>query len=421
MERAAFDLPRSSGVQLHVTSLPSGTLGPDAFAFVDWLAEAGQSWWQVLPLGPPDRQRSPYRSASAFAAWPGLLADPEAEVAPEEIEDFRRREASWIGPWEAYGGPRAVADQVRFSREWGMLRAYASERGVRLIGDLPIYVAPDSADHRAFPELFRGGAVAGAPPDAYTRDGQLWGNPLYDWPALRRRGYHWWIERLRRTFELFDVARIDHFRGFTAYWAVPEGARTAAAGSWRRGPGAAVFEAASAELGTLPVIAENLGVITPPVERLRHRLGFPGMTVLQFAFDGNPANLNALDAQEELGVVYTGTHDSDTLPGWWGSLSAAAREPVLDALRDAGFGDDEPAWGLMRLAFSSPGALAMTQAQDVLGLGSVARMNTPGKASGNWRWKLAPGQLTAADAQRLRAVTAESGRLRAGRLPAGLA
>jgi 4-alpha-glucanotransferase len=160
------------------------------------------------------------------------------------------------------------------------------------------------------------------------------------------------------------------------------------------------------------VIAENLGVITPPVERLRHRLGFPGMTVLQFAFDGDPANLNALDAQEQLGVVYTGTHDSDTLPGWWASLSPAPRAVVLDALRAAGFEDDEPAWGLTRLAFSSPSALAMTQAQDVLGLGSAARMNTPGKASGNWRWKLAPGQLTVAHAERLRAVTAESGRLR---------
>ena len=185
-----MDLTRAAGVQLHPTSLPSGRLGDEAYAFVDWLAAAGQSWWQMLPLGPPDKHGSPYKAASAFAAWPGLLADPDARVSEEEVEAFRAEHASWIGGWEAYaGGEAAVADQVRFDREWGALRAYAAERGVRLIGDIPIYVAPGSADHEAHPELFQAGLQAGVPPDAFSDDGQLWGNPLYDWPALRRRRY----------------------------------------------------------------------------------------------------------------------------------------------------------------------------------------------------------------------------------------
>ena len=256
------NLPRSSGVQLHPTSLPSGRLGRDAYAFVDWLADAGQSWWQMLPLGPPDRHGSPYKARSAFAAWPGLLASPRARVSRSDEIDFRERNAYWIDDWARLGPRGAIADQVRFDREWAALRAHAAERGVRLIGDVPIYVAPGSVDHRAHPELFRDDAVAGTPPDAYTSKGQLWGNPLYDWPALRRRGYRWWTERLRRTFELFDVVRIDHFRGFCAYWAVPKGARHALAGRWQRGPGRAPFDAAAAALGDLPVIAENLGVIT---------------------------------------------------------------------------------------------------------------------------------------------------------------
>src|SRR4051812_16308633 len=246
-------LHRSAGVQLHPTSLPGGRLGAEAFAFVDWLAEAGQSWWQMLPVTPPDRYGSPYKTPSAFAARPGLLAEPGAEVSPEEEAGFRERHGEWIDGWERFAGRGAVADQVRFEREWGALRRYAADRGVKLIGDVPIYVAPRGADHRAHPELFLDGVVAGVPPDAYSSTGQRWGNPIYDWPALRRRGYRWWIERLRRTTDLFDLARIDHFRGFVAYWAVPAGARDARSGCWRRGPGRAVFEAMSRELGELPL------------------------------------------------------------------------------------------------------------------------------------------------------------------------
>jgi 4-alpha-glucanotransferase len=406
-----MDLPRSSGVQLHPTSLPSGRLGRDAHAFVDWLADAGQSWWQMLPLGPPDRHGSPYKSRSAFAAWPGLLASPRAPVAREAELDFRERNAYWIDDWARLGPRGAIADQVRFDREWAALRAHAEARGVRLIGDVPIYVAPGSADHRAHPELFRDDAVAGTPPDAYTDKGQLWGNPLYDWPALRRRGYRWWTERLRRTFELFDLARIDHFRGFCAYWAVPKGARHALAGRWQRGPGRAPFDAASAELGELPVIAENLGVITDAVERLRRGLGFPGMVVLQFGFGSDdPANVHTPANHREDTVVYTGTHDNDTVLGWYSSLSDEVRSEVDEAIRAAGVRERAPHWSLIRLAHASPARVAMAQMQDVLGLGSEARMNVPGRASGSWRWRLEK-LPTAALARRLREVTETAGRL----------
>ena len=194
--------------------------------------------------------------------------------------------------------PGALEDQVRFDREWNALRAYAAERGVRLIGDVPIYVAPGGADHRTWPELFRPGLQAGVPPDAYTAKGQLWGNPIFDWPALHRRRYRWWVERLRRTFAMVDMTRIDHFRGFVAYWAVPEGARDAVGGRWIRGPGAALFRAAERELGELDVIAEDLGVITEPVERLRRSLGFPGMVVLQFGFEDDPSSTHHPDNHE---------------------------------------------------------------------------------------------------------------------------
>ncbi len=404
---------RAAGVQLHPTSLAEGRLGDDAYRFVDWLAEAGQSWWQMLPLGPPDRARSPYKSASAFAAWRGLLADPAAPVSDEEIAAFCAAESFWIDDWARMaGGRRAIADQVRFAREWSALRAYANEHGVGLIGDVPIYVAPGGADHVARPQLFRSGEVAGVPPDALGPLGQLWGNPLYDWPALQRRDYRWWTERLRRTFSMFDVTRIDHFRGFVAYWAVPEGASDARGGRWRRGPGRAVFDAAARSLGQLPVIAEDLGVITEPVTRLRRSLGFPGMVVMQFGFDPeDPRGPHRLENHESNSVVYTGTHDTDTLRGWWEGLAPATRAAAVAQIGAGGFEDPDPWWSILRLAYSSPARLAMIQAQDVLGLGSDARMNIPGRATGSWRWRMAPGALTGEHAKRLRAAVQESGRL----------
>jgi 4-alpha-glucanotransferase len=391
-----------------VTSLPGGRLGPEAFAFVDWLAAAGQSGGQLLPLGPPDSQGSPYTAASAFAAWPGLLAEPDAPVAAEEIEGFVARHPFWAGDWAAFAGAGALAAQVRFEREWAELRAYARDRGIRLLGDVPIYVAAGSADHRSHPELFQSGFVAGAPPDALSTSGQLWGNPLYDWPAARAGGYRWWIERFRRTFELFDMVRIDHFRGFVAYWSVPEGHRTARRGRWRRGPGRELFDAVSAELGELPLVAEDLGVITPPVHRLRDELGLPGMKVLQYELD-----------VRERSVVDPSTPDTDPAAGWWRTAPRAERERVRGAAAALGVDEREPHRLLVGLALASLARLAIVPAQDVLGLGSSARMNTPGRADGNWRWRLEPGALDEALASDLRERTAAAGRLRGERAPAG--
>jgi 4-alpha-glucanotransferase len=407
-----IELSRSSGVQLHITSLPGGRLGREAYRFVDWLAAAGQTWWQVLPLGPPDRYRSPYKARSAFAAWSGLLADPRAPVSSGEVSEFRERESFWARDWEQLSGRGALADQVRFQREWGELRSYAASAGVRLFGDVAIYVAPGSVDHRTHPALFRDGLVAGAPPDGYSASGQLWGNPLYDWPALRRRRYRWWVERMRRTMSLFDLARIDHFRGFVSYWAVPAGARTAASGRWQRGPGRAVFDAVSRSLGPVALVAEDLGVITEPVERLRDSLGFPGMVVLQFGFDdGDPDSVHRFENHAVHRVVYTGTHDHDTARGWYSSLDAATRLRVDATLESVGVRERQVWWSLIRLALASRAQVAMMQAQDVLGLGSEARMNAPGVAGGAWRWQMERGALKPALARRLREATEEAGRL----------
>ena len=395
-------LDRSSGILLHPTSLPGGRLDDEAYRFVDWLAAAGQSWWQVLPLGPPDEFASPYRARSAFAGSRELLAEPDARVTADEIEELVARQAFWIAGWAQFAGVGALADQVRFEREWTALRDYAHDRGVRLIGDVPIYVADVGADVQTWPELFGHGEVAGAPPDALSSSGQLWGNPLYDWPAHRASGYRWWVERFRRVFELVDLARIDHFRGFVSYWAVPEKHKTAKRGHWRRGPGRELFDA----VGELPLIAEDLGVITPAVYALRDELGLPGMVVLLWAFGGG---LHHPDNHVENQVVYTTTHDTNTAVGWF--------EEELSKKQRAATGLDpaEPHWGLIELAMQSRASLAIVPAQDVLGLGSDARMNRPGEANGNWRWRLGRGQLTDELAARLREATATGRRSASGR------
>jgi 4-alpha-glucanotransferase len=396
-------LTRSSGVLLHPTSLPGGRLGEEAYRFVDWLAAAGQSWWQVLPLGPPDEHRSPYKPRSVFACWTGLLARPRAPVSPDEVESFVARHPYWIGDWAAFEGRGAVAGQVRFEREWSALRRYAGERGVRIFGDLPIYVSEAGADVGAHPELFESRVVAGAPPDSYSRTGQLWGNPVYRWDVARAEGWRWWIERFRRTFELVDLTRVDHFRGFVSYWAVPARAKTAKGGRWVRGPGAEPFEAARRELGELPLVAEDLGAITPAVVRLRERLGFPGMVVLQFAFLGGRTSPHRPENHPENAVAYTGTHDHDTAVGWWSSLTPAQRHVT-------GLDPADSAWSLVELALSSRARLAILPVQDLLGLDSGARLNTPGRTGGNWSWRLRRGQLTAELADRLREATARSQR-----------
>ncbi len=394
---------RSSGILLPVASLPGGRLDREAFRFVDWLCAAGQSWWQVLPLGPPDFTGSPYSSASAFAAHRGYLAHPDARVTAGARAAYRARNAFWIEDWTSYAGEDALDDQIRFDREWSSLRAYARARGVRLMGDLPIFVAAGGADHRQHAELFLRGVVAGVPPDAFSADGQRWGNPLYDWPALRARGYRWWIERFRRHLSLLDLLRVDHFRGFVASWAIRAGSKTARRGRWRRGPGDALFRAAERELGRLPLVAEDLGLITPPVDRLRERLGLPGIRVLQFAFDGSPGNPHGPTRHPRRAVVYTGTHDNDTAAGWWRSLDAGARER-------SGLRGREPGWELLELAWACRAELAIAPVQDVLGLGSEARINHPGRAGGNWHWRLDHGALTPALARRLRLVTQRSRR-----------
>ena len=385
-------LNRTVGINLHPTSLPGGRLGPEAYAFVDWLEAAGARFWQVLPLNPPDSYGSPYSSASAFACWQGLLADPEAPVGESERRRFEQDNAFWIDDWIDFAGGDALADQVRFQREWSSLRGYAAERGIRLIGDVPIYVAAGSCDEASHPTIFLPGAfVAGAPPDPLNDQGQKWGNPLYDWAALADQGYRWWIERLRRTLALVDVFRIDHFRGFAEYWAVPATATTARDGHWETGPGEAVFRAAEHALGSLPVIVEDLGLITPDVDALRDRLGYPGMAVMLWAFDGPPDNPHRLENHRVQQVVYTSTHDTDTLAG---------RFP------------DRPSWEMLGLSLSSRAALAMIPAQDVLELGSEARMNRPGRlGGGNWSWRLEPGQLGRVEAERLRAAARASGRV----------
>jgi 4-alpha-glucanotransferase len=396
---------RSSGALLHPTSLPGGRLGAEAYRFVDWLEAAGQSWWQVLPLGPPDPFRSPYNAVSAFASSHQLVAAPRSRVTRAEIAAFRERHGYWIEDYIRFAGPDAVADQVRFDREWGALREYAAARGVRLIGDVPIFVAHDSVDVHAHPELFLTKEIAAAAPDFFASKGQLWGSALYDWQRVREDGYRWWIERFRRTFELVDRARVDHFRGFVAAWAVKKGAPNAVRGRWQRGPGAALFHAVDAELGHLPLIAEDLGVVTPPVRRLRDELGLPGMRISQHAFFSRPSSPHRLENHTEASVAYTGSHDNDTAIGWWRSLTQERR-------RRTGLDPKEPNWGLIRFTFSSPAFLAIIPVQDVLGLGSSARMNRPGTTRGNWRWQLEQGQLTDALAARLRDETAASDRLR---------
>jgi 4-alpha-glucanotransferase len=400
----AVKLARASGVLLHPTSLPSGRLDDEAYRFVDWLEAAGQSWWQVLPLGPPDDTGSPYNASSAFAASPALLADPRAAVTARDVEDFVARHPFWTGDWAAFAGEGALADQVRFEREWSALREYARPRNVRIFGDIPIYVAEGSAEHLSHPELFRSGEVAGAPPDALSKLGQHWGNPLYDWGAHRATRYRWWTERFRRTFELVDMTRIDHFRGFVAYWAIPAHHKTAQRGRWLTGPGAELFRAAEAELGELPLAAEDLGVITPPVVRLRKELGFPGMVVLLWAFGGGRNNPHDPENHEEQSIVYTSTHDTETARGWFESLPKRRRIAT-------GLDQGDPAWSLIEVAHASRAALSIVPAQDVLSLGNDDRMNRPGTATGNWGWRLRPGQLTAELAARLRESTQAAKRL----------
>jgi 4-alpha-glucanotransferase len=494
---------RASGVLLPVTSLPSpygvGDMGPSAFAWIDRLHEAGQSWWQALPLGPTGYGNSPYQSLSSFAGN-GLLISPELLVSDgllhasaceeqtfspasvdygavmqfklrllnqtwshvkagfrkdlrSEYEEFCHRQAHWLEDYalfralkEKYRGvsylewpgdlirrsSRAMTearkelsqqiDKVRLAQflifqQARRVKDYANAKGIRLIGDVPFYVSPDSSDVWAHAELFlldekcRPRFVGGVPPDYFSADGQLWGNPVYDWDALRRTGFRFYIERFRALLTLVDVIRLDHFRAFAAAWHIPADAPTAQAGQWIAGPGAGFFVAVKKELGALPFIAEDLGVITPDVSALREEFRIPGTRVLQFAFDGRADNPHLPENYSTNMVVYTGTHDNSPTRGWYESLPETERRIVWRHLHRIEGKASEIAGELLRLAWSSEAGLAIVPLQDLLNLGSEARMNLPGTTEGNWRWRATEDMLNPSVFEQLRNLTAASNRL----------
>ena len=488
-------MQRESGVLMPMSSLPSpygiGTMGESAYHFVDFLKSAGQSYWQLLPLGPTSYGDSPYASFSTYAGNPyfidldalieeGLLEKSElderdwgtdparvdygkiydsrfavlrlawergAERYADEIHAFRAENRSWLedyalfmalkahfgmGLWTdwPYEGirlhrPEAVARwheelrgevdfyvflQFLFFRQWEKLRAYAKEQGIRFIGDIPIYVALDSADVWSEPHFFRLNEnnlpveVAGCPPDAFTEDGQLWGNPLYDWDKMRADGFGWWIRRIEGAQKLYDVIRIDHFRGFESYWAVPYGDKTARNGRWRPGPGMALVGVLTGWFPDLRFIAEDLGYTTPEVEKLLADSGLPGMKVLHFGFDPSGESDYAPHNCQHKSVCYIGTHDNETVKGWvrnghGKSFLRYARE-YMHITRDEGW-----CWGMIRTGMSTASQLFVMQMQDILELGPEARMNTPGSAEGNWQWRMLPGADSAAVAKKLHHYT----------------
>lgn len=441
---------REAGILLHPTSLPGGRLGADASRFLDFLARAGCRVWQMLPLGPTGPQLSPYSPVSAFAGNAALLPPGEKRrPRASALEDFVEAEHRWLPDYALFVAlkiashgvawwrwpreardrePAAMArlrrryraevdavyaDQFAFRQVWRSLREEAAGRRVRLYGDLPMFPVEDSADVWANRDLFKLGSdgraeyTAGVPPDAFAEDGQHWGNPVFDWAALRARGFAWWQERVRHELARFDLLRWDHFRGLVATWEIPRGARTAREGEWRDVPGRELLETLKAGLGHLPLVAENLGTITPEVDELRRQFGLPGMHVLQFAFDGTPENPHRPERHEAQGVAYTGTHDNDTTLGWFRSLDRETRMRVVEATGGPASGMP---WPAIRSVLGSPARLAVVPMQDFLSLDSRHRMNRPGVAAGNWTWRLAPGALTPALADRIADAVTEADR-----------
>ena len=481
---------RTSGVLLHPTSLPGGheggQLDAEARAFVDFMASAGQRWWQMLPVGPTGYANSPYSAQSAFAGNPALVAidrlvddgllaaaysgKPHDTALRAAFEAFRHGRANrdfraftteaagWLDDFALYraikrahgeaqwtlwpaplrdrdpnallGARVAFADEIafvrfvqwRFARDWRALRDYAHARGIGLIGDIPIFMAHDSADVWKTRELYylaRSGEptlVAGVPPDYFSETGQRWGNPLYRWDRMRRTGYAWWIQRFRATLSAFDAVRLDHFIGFTRYWAIPGTEPTAINGRWRRGPGPHFFKAVRRALRQphLPLIAEDLGVVTPEVRALRDEFGLPGIKILQFAFGTDPNAADFLPHNyPRNAVAFTGTHDNDTTAGWFHDQGSGSRSPEQTekerqtALAYLGQSDDarrDVHWHMIRMILMSVANVAIVPAQDLLGLGSESRMNRPGTDRGNWSWRLAPRTLTPEIAERLRSL-----------------
>jgi 4-alpha-glucanotransferase len=475
---------RHAGVLLHVTSLPSGDLGADAYRFVDFLNEAGISVWQVLPLGPTHEDLSPYQCLSAHAGNPKLislqavfeepwfsnaisgisLADHKIvlqeayhcfitaanQETQDEFTSFCREQAFWLEdyvlfqslreahdntPWfewpkelrrqsaqrlkAAEQVPEVRLDYKRFEqfiffRQWSKLKSYANGRGVLMFGDMPIFVAHDSADVWAQPEYFsldedgQLAAVAGVPPDYFSATGQRWGNPLYQWEHLEADGFRWWLQRMRTQLRLYDMIRIDHFRGFEAHWEIPASSESAVNGRWVKAPGKALFQTLEAHYGALPLVAEDLGTITSEVEALRDRFHLPGMKVLQFAFDGGADNPYLPWNYVENCIVYTGTHDNDTTLSWFNNLSEEKRHYVYECL---GFPAEPMPWALIQCAFKSIAEHAMVPMQDILEVGSEGRMNLPGTNKGNWRWQFNWLQLEPGLAVRLRGLVKEYDRL----------
>jgi len=418
-----FDTHRA-GLLLHPTSLPSGTLA-DAGRWLDFLQAAGFSVWQMLPLGIPLTGLSPYQCASAFAVNPGLF--PAAPVDLHGFDDWRRQQSHWLVDFARFmvikaelsdaswtDWPLALRDrdaqalaafdtrhadklnavmveQYRAALHWKRIRAQAAARGIQLFGDMPIFVAHDSADVWAKRDLFLLDAkghptvVTGVPPDYFSETGQRWGNPHYNWAAMQADGFAWWRARLTAHFEWFDLVRIDHFRGLAAAWVIPASEPTAIHGEWVKAPGAALLQAIADEMGELPLVAEDLGIITPDVTALRHQFGLPGMAVLQFAFDQHADNPHKPENVQPDTVYYTGTHDNDTTLGWCRALPDEVRQKVM---RQLGTHDPDAVPDVMiDTVLQSRAALAVLPLQDVLHLGSEARMNTPGTDNGNWAWR----------------------------------
>jgi 4-alpha-glucanotransferase len=445
---------RRSGVLLHPTALPGahGALGASARALIDWLASAGFSVWQVLPLGPVGSAGSPYWVRSDMAGNTALIDRaevPQRELERADFERFCHTNAYWLddyalfealsvqqrgAPWWEWPAPlrdrepaalvqarsaqAAALDHERheqwiFARQWAQLRAYAQARGVLLFGDLPIYVAPDSVATWSQPEQFelssegRPVAVAGVPPDYFAVDGQLWGNPLYRWSQAERDGFAFWRARLAAQIRRFDLVRIDHFRGLAGYWSVPAGASTAREGHWRLAPGTELLRVLERDLHGLPLVAEDLGVITPDVTELRERFGLPGMRVLQFGFDGNASNPHLPHNLARNELVYSGTHDNDTTLGWYRGLDAE-NEARVNLYLGCASGDMPMA--LVRAALASVAQLAIVPVQDLLALGSEARFNIPGTAHGNWHWRMAAGALDESLARQYRILNQLYGR-----------
>ena len=486
---------RSSGVLMHPTSLPSaggiGDLGPAAYDFVDWLAAARQTLWQILPAGPSGYGNSPYSCTSAFAGNvlmislerladrgyldPARLRDLSNGESRVDFETVRAqklpmlREAArnflqfaqpgprerynafcaanswWLDdyalfsvlrehfgdhPWNSWPEEIARRDpeallqlrtdlkdqlelehflQFAFFEQWKALRAYCADRGIRTIGDVAIFVSYDSADVWTHPDIFRldkdlsPEVVAGVPPDAFSETGQRWGNPLYDWAALKSRGYDWWIQRMRWAVATCDIVRLDHFRGYEACWEIPADEPTAVNGHWTPGPNDDLFKALKSALGALPFIAEDLGYITQEVRDLRKKLDIPGMKVMQFGFGDKGAHIYLPHLYAPDSVVYTGTHDNDTTVGWWDSSASESEKRC--ASEYLGNADDGIHWAFIRAAFTSVAILAVIPVQDVLGLDTEARMNIPSKSGGNWSWRLCQGALTPELAQKLAYLT----------------